>query len=306
MDCQGRDATLLLGVPIYIERKCIYFTDVTGLSNMERRPKIRYDITDAVNYVLEPGSDSELSELEDDDDEDFEPEDEKMNKILKQEEYESEDLDLEDNTETEQNAKSSTSFQVVESAIIEDSGDEDDTKVVSKEKEHAKSANEAKHQTEKSHTFRWRNRKPPAVDSTFTGEDFSLPPENFQELTPLWYFKLFWDDDMTNQLAEQTNLYSVQKTGASVVTTKEEIEMLLGMQMRMGVVKMPRYDNYWQAETRYGPIADVMSKNRYKKLRKFLHANDNSLKHHSDKKANKMFKVSPIWDKLRENCQQLE
>ena len=39
---------------------------------MERRPKIRYDIADALNYVLEPGSFSELSELEDDDDEDFE------------------------------------------------------------------------------------------------------------------------------------------------------------------------------------------------------------------------------------------
>ena len=64
---------------------------------------------------------------------------------------------------------------------------------------------------------------------------------------------------------------SVQKSGKSICTTTDEIEQLLGIQIRMALVKMPRYGNYWQAETRYAPVADVMSKNRYKKLRQFLY-----------------------------------
>lgn len=50
---------------------------------------------------------------------------------------------------------------------------------------------------------------------------------------------------MTNELVEQTNLYSVQKTGTSIKTNKEEIEQLIGMQLKMGIVKMPKYNSYW-------------------------------------------------------------
>ena len=84
-----------------------------------------------------------------------------------------------------------------------------------------------------------------------------------------------------------------------------EIERLLGMEMKMRVVKMPHYDSYWQAESRYGQVADVMPKNRYKQLRKFLRTNNNSLKDHPTKKDSNVFNVSPILDKLRRNCQQL-
>ena len=270
---------------------------------MERRQKIRYVIADAINYVLNPGSDSELSELEDDDIDDFKPEDEMINENLKKQNC-FEDLDVEGDSKSTQKAER-VSFEIIKTAT-DNLGDHDTNEEVKEHENNERNESTMATDTNKSHTFRWSSRKPPVFDSTFTGGDFSLPPENFDELTPLWYFQQFWDDDMTNHLADQTNLYSVQKTGASVATTNDEIEKLLGMEMKMGVVKMPRYDSYWQAETRYGPVADVMSKNRYKKLRKFLHANDNSLKDHPGNKDNKMFKVSPILDKLRRNCQQLE
>ncbi len=55
---------------------------------------------------------------------------------------------------------------------------------------------------------------------------------------------------MTQQLVEQTNLYSVQKTGRNIGTSKNEMEQFIGIQMKMGIVKMPRYQSYWAAETR--------------------------------------------------------
>lgn len=42
-----------------------------------------------------------------------------------------------------------------------------------------------------------------------------------------------------------TNLYSVQQTGRSICVTKKEIEILLGIEILMGIVRMPAIDDYW-------------------------------------------------------------
>ena len=59
-------------------------------------------------------------------------------------------------------------------------------------------------------TYRWRKNNPPVHDITFLGDDFSLPPVD--EQSPIDYFKIFWDDGITENLAEQTNIYSVQNS----------------------------------------------------------------------------------------------
>ena len=74
------------------------------------------------------------------------------------------------------------------------------------------------------------------VDTPFSGAQFTCP-DNVDELNALMYFKMFWDDDITQNIAEQTNLYSVQQTGSSS-TTKDEIERLLGLQMKINLVEM--------------------------------------------------------------------
>ena len=84
-------------------------------------------------------------------------------------------------------------------------------------------------------------------------------------MTPLNYFKIFWSDDIINLLVEQTNLYSVQQTGSSINTNKSEIEQFIGIQMLMSIVSLPAYYMYWAVDTKYSPIADIMSINRYKK-----------------------------------------
>ena len=141
----------------------------------------------------------------------------------------------------------------------------------------AKSKKRKKKNSEK-YVFCWRNREPPVTNSDFKGAAISLPPQDFDQLTPFWYFTQFWDIDMTNHLVEQTNLYSVQKTGKSTNTNRKELEQLIGIMMKMEIVKMPLYQNYWSQSTPFTPIADVMSLNRFKNLRRFLHANDNSKK----------------------------
>ena len=123
------------------------------------------------------------------------------------------------------------------------------------------------------------------------------------DTSPIEYFKMFWDDIITQGLAEQTNLYSVQASGKSINTSFHEMEQFLGIQMNMSLVSLPSYDMYWSNEFRINCIADVMGLKRYESLRRFLHANDNTKR---DENSGKLFKVEPVINAVRDNCAKIE
>ena len=58
-------------------------------------------------------------------------------------------------------------------------------------------------------------------------------------------------------------------------TSLKEIEQVLGMYFRMGLVQMSGVRKYWESEVRYGPVADVMSRNRFSLLLSVMHFVDN-------------------------------
>ena len=125
-------------------------------------------------------------------------------------------------------------------------------------------------------------------------------------MTPLNYFKIFWSDDIINLLVEQTNLYSVQQTGSSISTNKSEMEQFIGIQMLMSIVSLPAYYMYWAVDTKYSPIADIMSINRYKKMRQYIYCNDNSKRNSQENQENKLYKIKPVLNMVRENCTKTE
>ena len=96
----------------------------------------------------------------------------------------------------------------------------------------------------------------------FLGKDFEQPQDDCDTWTSSIYFKLFWKDYLNVLLAEQTKLYSVQRTSTSINTNNNEISQLIWLQMYMSVIYLPCYRMYWARETRYSPIADVMPVNR--------------------------------------------
>ncbi|KAJ8926222.1 hypothetical protein NQ314_021431 [Rhamnusium bicolor] len=111
------------------------------------------------------------------------------------------------------------------------------------------------------------------------------------DMTPLAYFKLFFDDGIINNIVEQTNLYSVQKTGHSVNTSYTEMCQYFGINILSGIIRMPSYRMYWAQETRIPVIADAMSRNRFEKLRSMLHLADNSqMKSREDPEYDKCLK----------------
>jgi len=51
------------------------------------------------------------------------------------------------------------------------------------------------------------------------------------------YFSKFFDKDIFEVIAQQTNLYSCQLTGCSINTNVSEIKAFIGMKLIMGIVK---------------------------------------------------------------------
>lgn len=121
--------------------------------------------------------------------------------------------------------------------------------------------------------------------------------------SPLDFFRKFLSDDMLDLLVEMTNLYSVQKTGTSVNTNKKEMEQLIGMFFHMGLAKMPGNRCYWETGTRYDPVANVMSRNRFQKLISSIHFVDNITADQGS--TDKLWKIRPWLTKFREVCLQV-
>lgn len=67
---------------------------------------------------------------------------------------------------------------------------------------------------------------------------------------------------------------------------------------------MPRYDLYWSTEMRYPSIADVMSRDRFKEIIRYMHFNDNTklVKNREDPAYDRLFKVRQLLTKLRAQC----
>ena len=92
------------------------------------------------------------------------------------------------------------------------------------------------------HTFRWQSIAGPSISPATTETVFCLPSTNADEMTSLMYFQKFWKPNLTEHIAQQTNLYGMQKDCYDVATSQDEIEQFLRMQIL--VVRLPVYDMY--------------------------------------------------------------
>ena len=150
----------------------------------------------------------------------------------------------------------------------------------------------------KPRAYRWRRREKSRVNTSFT-TTFSEPPG---EMTPLKYFYMFFPEALIQTVVTQSNLYSVQKNQKCVDTDEEEMKSFIG-NVLMGIVKLPSYLDYWNRTLRYPRIADVMPRNRFSELRRYLHFVDNNAPHDN---GDKLFKISPIIEAVRKECMKIE
>ena len=115
-----------------------------------------------------------------------------------------------------------------------------------------------------------------------------------------------WGGHILEHIAHHTNLHSGEQSGKSIKKNAKEIEVFFGIQMTKAIVKMPQCKMYWSPEFRYERVAMTMTLKQYETLRKFLHANDNDSRNNLKNSNDKLFKVRPLPDLVRNNCIKIE
>ena len=60
---------------------------------------------------------------------------------------------------------------------------------------------------------------------------------------------------------------------------------------------------YWKTDTRYDQICAVMSRDRFELIKRYIHFNDNNKdKRKQDENRDRLFKIRPLFEALRQNC----
>ncbi|XP_055005274.1 piggyBac transposable element-derived protein 3-like [Boleophthalmus pectinirostris] len=151
--------------------------------------------------------------------------------------------------------------------------------------------------------LRWLKKEFVNPETTFTGADFAAS-SNYELQTPLQYFQRFVSQEMLYNVMVKSNEYSLQKHGTVADISLKDLEQMIGMYLHMGIVQMPGVWVYWETDTRYGPIADVMTRNRFQCLLSSIHFVDN-LTVTDEQKQDKLWKIRPWLESFREKCLQI-
>ncbi|XP_039610994.1 piggyBac transposable element-derived protein 3-like [Polypterus senegalus] len=102
---------------------------------------------------------------------------------------------------------------------------------------------------------------------------------------PIQYFQDFFDADLLDSIAEQSNLYRMQKNpNCALKLDRNELEQFIGTVVYMSVVHLPRSRMYWSSECQVAQVADVISRDRWEQI--------------NDGNYDKLFKIRPIIDSL--------
>lgn len=149
-------------------------------------------------------------------------------------------------------------------------------------------------------TYHWREVDPAAYNNNFQGV-LSNPPN--EAPTPLHYFYEFFNDETLKIVVDYTNIYSVQMSGFSINTNKEEITTFIRTHIMVGIIQLPNYRAYWSKNARISQIADRIPVNRFEKPRQYFHFVDDNL---GNTENEKLFKVKPILDAVRAEYLEIE
>ena len=133
-------------------------------------------------------------------------------------------------------------------------------------------------------------------------------------MDPLKCFHLFLSHELYDDILAQSNLYAQQQRAAKNDTspwkpiTKDELMVYIGMNIAMGVISLPKLDQYWSTD----PILPhpwfhtVMSHDRFREILQYIHVIDNTqAPSRSNPNYDKLRKIRPLITALEKNCREL-
>ena len=93
---------------------------------------------------------------------------------------------------------------------------------------------------------------------------------------PIAFFRYSFTNEILQFTSDESNKYAIQiNPNKPLLLTKDELEQFTGILYMMTIVRMPGIRSYWNMETRYEKIANIMSRNRFDEIKRFVHCNYN-------------------------------
>lgn len=137
------------------------------------------------------------------------------------------------------------------------------------------------------------------VNTVFMGSEL-LPYDVLQLNSPYKLFSFFLSEDFFDQTARQSCIYSVQQNPNQPLTTSiEELQRFVGILLWTSLVRQPTTRRHWSPHTRFPQIADVMTVNRFERLKKNIHFSNNL------ESKNKTEKILPVLQEIKQACKRL-
>lgn len=142
----------------------------------------------------------------------------------------------------------------------------------------------------------------------FRSKDFPLKekftPSNVK--TPYEYFAKYLDEDFFQSAASYTSQYFLQTNAKENNFTPQEIKKFFGMNALMGCIHLPRIHMYWNEKFKFPLIDGVMPRQRFYMIRVNLHVVDNLSVPEDEQKKNRLWKIQPVINRVRNRCKSIE
>ena len=145
----------------------------------------------------------------------------------------------------------------------------------------------------------WKVKKPDEVYRKDLPYEGDIELDDVDILEPIQYVRKFLSNKMLELIVDESNKYAIQKNpNQPLQLNQNELEQFIGMLYAMSIVRMPSTRMYWSREFYYDKVAEVMTVNRFEKIKRSIHCNDNLKR--TEGCTDKLYKVRPIIDMLKQ------
>ena len=125
--------------------------------------------------------------------------------------------------------------------------------------------------------FKWSEEHPARKNAPMFPEANTT---KYRDFTPMELFELFFDEDIVNEMVEQSNLYARQKNVFESSVNSDEMRLFLSILIVTGYAPKPSRRSHWQNRPDFRNeaiyIYNAMRRNRFEYIMKCLHFKNNA------------------------------
>ncbi|XP_066581313.1 piggyBac transposable element-derived protein 4-like [Prorops nasuta] len=148
----------------------------------------------------------------------------------------------------------------------------------------------------------WTKKGKERTGGPFTADFGPNIPDNVK--SPLEIFSCLVSEDILDIIVQQTNIYIQNNKPNATLITKDELRIFIGINIMMGIKKLPSYRDYWSSDPKLNDsfMQSLMPVVRFGFILGNLHISDNRTEPKKGKpNYDKLYKLRPLLNSLEKN-----